>query len=213
MKASELDFRFPLCSKMPVISKVLYNGNKGNLSIPLKQNSAVLLLVGESKENRRFRAGRRESNRSTKLEERYMVLLQVRAIGWRGVWHWNDCTVCAFCAWVCFDQCLCFIQAWCFVEILLTQESSSTRLLSMSEAQALTADKPIRGPFDSRPGVMHLSPLPSQSRSEVVQRLIFSWFIKHLWWAVHRPCLQRSSLLCVSLSSFLSTFLISLCVA
>lgn len=105
---------------------------------------------------------------------RGMVLLQVRAIGWRGVWHWNDCTVCGFCAWVCFDQCLCFSQAWCFVEILLTQESSSTRLLSMSEAQALTADKPIRGPFDPRPGVMHLSPLPSQSRSEGVQHVSYS---------------------------------------
>jgi len=56
MKASVLDFRFPLCSKMPVISKALYNGNKGNLSIPLKQNSAILLLLAGSKENRRFSA-------------------------------------------------------------------------------------------------------------------------------------------------------------
>jgi len=60
------------------------------------------------------------------------------------------------------------------VEIQLTEESSSTRLLSMSEAQALTADKPIRGAFDPRPGVMHLSPLPSLSRSEGVQHASYA---------------------------------------
>ncbi len=85
-----------------------------------------------------------------------------------------DIEMIARCVWVCFDQCLCFVQAWCFVEILLTQESSSTRFLSMSEAQALTAAKHIRGSFDSRLGVMHLSPLPSQSRSEVAQHALYS---------------------------------------
>lgn len=213
MKASVLDFRFPLCSKMPVISKVLSNGNKGNLSIPLKQNSAVLLLLGESKEDRRFRAGKRESNGSTKLDERCVPLT--------GQSNWlKRCLTLKWLHGVCF---LCASVFWSMPvlqpSMVFCGNTVNTRVffytfalnVRSSNVDCWQTHKRAFG-FQtwSDALISFTQPEPLWRRAT---RLIFSWFIKDLWWAVHRPCLRRSGLLCVSFSSFLSTFLICLCVA
>ncbi len=111
-------------------------------------------------------------------------------------WHWNDCTVCVSVFWSMPVLRPSMLFCWNTVNTRVFFNTFSLNVRSSSIDCCQTHKRVFWFQTWSDALISFTQPEPLWSRTT---RLIFSWFIKNLWWAVHRPCLRRSSLLCVSL--------------